>query len=312
MGSRLPFGSPRRDGPSAVVEAQGEAWRRGQDGGTDAAGVPARSLRDEPVDVRGFAASLLPTSRRCWLRASVSSPARVFRERLSRRNLSRRQHEPRQNCGWHRGAFVCRRSRPGAIWLRRFGSTRLISSRCWDRPMPSLAAAKVVWRAWRQRGTAWLLRDAASASWRAPGFSRRAVLASQSQDDDGGLGTAPRFPARRRRRRAVSLSRMHGQPDLWHGDRQGRRRHDHQGDDRRAEDQGRHSDPRRSRCADRRQFRRRATGVTLADGRRLEARRAVIANVHPKLVFGSLVARRSLARAHSNATCRRSGRVRGR
>lgn len=34
----------------------------------------------------------------------------------------------------------------------------------------------------------------------------------------------------------------------------------------------------------------RATGVTLADGRRLEARRAVIANVHPKLVFGSLVA----------------------
>ena len=32
----------------------------------------------------------------------------------------------------------------------------------------------------------------------------------------------------------------------------------------------------------------RASGVTLADGRHLEARRAVIANVHPKLVFGRL------------------------
>ena len=34
----------------------------------------------------------------------------------------------------------------------------------------------------------------------------------------------------------------------------------------------------------------RAGGVTLADGRHLEARRAVIANVHPKLVFGTLIA----------------------
>jgi phytoene dehydrogenase-like protein len=35
---------------------------------------------------------------------------------------------------------------------------------------------------------------------------------------------------------------------------------------------------------------RRASGVRLADGRRLEAKRAVIANVHPRLVFGTLVA----------------------
>ena len=34
----------------------------------------------------------------------------------------------------------------------------------------------------------------------------------------------------------------------------------------------------------------RATGVTLADGRKLEAGRAVIANAHPKLVFGKLLA----------------------
>jgi phytoene dehydrogenase-like protein len=33
-----------------------------------------------------------------------------------------------------------------------------------------------------------------------------------------------------------------------------------------------------------------ATGVVLTDGRRLEAKRAVIANVHPKLLFGGLVA----------------------
>ena len=82
---------------------------------------------------------------------------------------------------------------------------------------------------------------------------------------------------------------MHGQPVLWHGHRQRRRRHDREGDDRRAENPGRHADPRRSRCAIDVSSGR-ATGVTLADGRRLEARRAVIANVHPKLVFGSLVA----------------------
>jgi phytoene dehydrogenase-like protein len=34
----------------------------------------------------------------------------------------------------------------------------------------------------------------------------------------------------------------------------------------------------------------RATGVTLADGRKLDAARAVIANAHPKLVFGGLLA----------------------
>ena len=33
----------------------------------------------------------------------------------------------------------------------------------------------------------------------------------------------------------------------------------------------------------------RASGVVLADGRRIEARRAVIANVHPKIVFGGLL-----------------------
>lgn len=34
---------------------------------------------------------------------------------------------------------------------------------------------------------------------------------------------------------------------------------------------------------------RKASGVVLADGRRIEARRAVIANVHPRLLFGGLV-----------------------
>jgi phytoene dehydrogenase-like protein len=33
-----------------------------------------------------------------------------------------------------------------------------------------------------------------------------------------------------------------------------------------------------------------ATGVTLADGRKIEARRAVIANAHPRIVFGDLLA----------------------
>ena len=122
-------------------------------------------------------------------------------------------------------------------------------------PMPSFAAAKVVWNAWRQQGTAWLFETLRLFLASPRDFPRRAVHAPQSQDNDGRVGTAPRFPARRRRRRPVSLSRMHGQPVLWHGDRQRRRRYDRERDDRRAEKAERGADPRRSRYVDRRQFR---------------------------------------------------------
>ncbi|MDQ0393384.1 phytoene desaturase family protein [Labrys monachus] len=52
----------------------------------------------------------------------------------------------------------------------------------------------------------------------------------------------------------------------------------------------------------------RATGVVLADGRRLQAGRAVISNIHPKLLFGSLVGAARLPERFSRGLSRyRSG-----
>ena len=53
------------------------AGRRGQDPGADAAGLPPRPLRDEPVDVRRLAASSRPTRRRSCDRALPSRPRRI-------------------------------------------------------------------------------------------------------------------------------------------------------------------------------------------------------------------------------------------
>jgi hypothetical protein len=99
------------------------------------------------------------------------------------------------------------------------------------------------------------LRDAAAATGDAARFSRRAIFASQSQGDDGGLGITPRFRARRRWRRAVSLSRMHGEPEFWDGDRKRRRGYDHLGDGRDAEGEGRRGYPGRAGRAHRDGFR---------------------------------------------------------
>ena len=87
----------------------------------------------------------------------------------------------------------------------------------------------------------------------------------------GRLGHASRFRARCRRRRAVSLSRRHGEPELRHGAGQGRRRHDHRralvgGDQGARRDGGvqraRRAHPPRRTAA--------ATGVELADGRQID------------------------------------------
>ena len=58
-------------------------------------------------------------------------------------------------------------------------------------PMPSIAAAKVVWKAWRQRGTGWLFETLRLFLASPRDFPRRAVHAPQGQDNDGGVGTAP-------------------------------------------------------------------------------------------------------------------------
>ncbi len=88
-------------------------------------------------------------------------------------------------------------------------------------------------------------------------LSRCAIRASESQDDDGRLGPASRFPAGRRGGRALPLSRIHGQPEPRHGDRRGRRGHDRQGDGRGPEGEGRRAHSRRRRIKDRPRQRRR-------------------------------------------------------
>jgi phytoene dehydrogenase-like protein len=156
-------------------------------------------------------------------------------------------------------------------------------------PMPSITAAKAVWKAWRERGTGWLFetlrlflaspRDfldtrfshpkvkAMMAAWGlhldfAPDvaggalFSYLESMANQTFGmviGKGGADTIVNAMTRALKARGAVL--ILGAPvariDVSTG---------------------------------------RASGVTLADGRHLEARRAVIANVHPKIVFGRLVA----------------------
>lgn len=156
-------------------------------------------------------------------------------------------------------------------------------------PMPSLAAAKTVWKAWRERGSGWLFetlrlllatpRDfldarfshpkvkAMMAAWGlhldfAPDVAGGALfpylesMANQSFGmviGKGGADTIIKAMTGVLKARGGEL--ILGAPVTRIEVNSGR-----------------------------------ATAVTLADGRRLEARRAVIANAHPKLVFGQLVA----------------------
>jgi phytoene dehydrogenase-like protein len=156
-------------------------------------------------------------------------------------------------------------------------------------PMPSLAAAKVVWRAWRERGSGWMLetlrlllatpRDfldarishpkvkAMMAAWGlhldfAPDVAGGALfpylecMVNQNFGmviGKGGADTIVSAMAGMLKAKGGEL--ILGAPVARIETASGR-----------------------------------ATGVTLADGRKLDAARAVIANAHPKLVFGRLLA----------------------
>ena len=156
-------------------------------------------------------------------------------------------------------------------------------------PMPSIAAAKVVWNAWRQRGTGWLFetlrlflaspRDFLDARFTHPKVKTMMAAWGLHLDFPPDVAGGALFPylecmvnqtfgmvigkggadtivnamtgALKTRGAALVLGAPVARINVSSG---------------------------------------RASGVTLVDGRRLEARRAVIANVHPKLVFGTLVA----------------------
>ena len=156
-------------------------------------------------------------------------------------------------------------------------------------PMPSIAAAKVVWNAWRQQGTAWLFetlrlflaspRDFLDARFTHPKVKTMMAAWGMHLDFPPDVAGGALFPylecmvnqtfgmvigkggadtivnamtgaLKKRARRWSSALPLRGSTSVPDA----------------------------------------PAGVTLADGRHLEARRAVIANVHPKLVFGTLVA----------------------
>ena len=87
---------------------------------------------------------------------------------------------------------------------------------------------------------------------------------------------------------------------LRHGDRPGRRRHDRQGDGRRARRRRAASYARRRGRQGSTSSNGAASGVTLQSGRKLEAG-TVIANVHPKIVFGRAGAARCGADRYPSA-----------
>ena len=138
------------------------------------------------------------------------------------------------------------------------------------------------------RGTAWVADTSVSSSPRRANGSTR-ISKRQAQDNDGGLGHASRLLARYRRRRAVSLSGSDGGPSLRHGARPRRRRRRSYGAYRAIAAAGGdvllgarcEVSPSRHGGAARRRARERRTRST--------QRRAVIANLHPRELFGKLV-----------------------
>ena len=153
---------------------QGGARRRGEDARADAARLPARSLRDEPFDVRGLAVLRRPTRRRCSRTASPSRRRGLLRQRVSRRHLSRRQPGARKDGRAASPRFRPPTPRPGRRCSRASAATRRIFSPCSARRCLRSRRRKVVWKAWRERGHGLALRDAEAAARDAARFSRRA------------------------------------------------------------------------------------------------------------------------------------------
>ncbi len=156
-------------------------------------------------------------------------------------------------------------------------------------PMPSAAAAKVVWKAWRARGTAWLYdtlrlllaspRDFLDARFEDPAVKTMMAAWGLHLDFSPDVAGGALFPyLESMANQAFGMVIGQGGADTIVKAMVGALKAN--GGEvllgtpvERIETAGG-----------------RATGVRLADGRVLVASRAVIANAHPKIVFGSLVA----------------------
>ena len=155
-------------------------------------------------------------------------------------------------------------------------------------PMPSLASLRARMVRLANEGLRLPGRSRPAPALDPARFPRRPFRRAQGEGDDGRVGHASRFPARRRGRRAFPLPRVDGEPGLRHGHRRG-------GADvivkamtgliKAKGGEIRLNSP----VAKIEAAASGAPGVRLADGTRIAAKKAVVANLHPQIVFGRLM-----------------------
>ena len=219
-------------------------------------GLPARSLRHEFEPVRRLAVLRRPQGR--LVRPDLNSSAP---------NAASRPHFPTApgagssaNLDATAGRIAALDAGDAQRWrdmVAAFGREAPHIFALLGSPMPSLAAARALFNAWRAGGTEFVARHGAARRRLAAQLARREFCEREAQGDDVDLGHAPRLFARRRRRRAVSLSGIDGEPEFRHGARQERRRRHHHRHGARARSFGRRSAARRAGDPHRHQRRRR-------------------------------------------------------
>ena len=154
----------------------------------------------------------LPRCSRTGAWFGVSKDAETTLARLNAIN-------PRDAEAWRRDAAALRRR------------MRRISSACSAMKCRPGRRRRVIWKAWRQNGTAWTLdmlrfltmptRTWADAHFADPRVKATLAAWGMHLDFPPDVAGGALFP----------YLEVHDQPGLRHGDRQGRRRHDDQGDD---------------------------------------------------------------------------------
>ena len=157
-------------------------------------------------------------------------------------------------------------------------------------PMPSWASAKVVWKAWRQKGTGWLYdtarllfaspRDFLDARFESPKLKAMMAAWGMHLDFPPDIAGGALFPyLESMANQAFGMVIGQGGADAIIKGMTGMLK-------------ARGGELLLGTAVDKVEMQNgAASGVRLADGRVLKASRAVISNAHPKLVFGKLVAR---------------------
>ena len=271
-------------------------------------GLSPRPLRDEFGPVRGLAVFRRAQRSAVRARAGFRDGGALFRERVSRRQLARRRKRSRGECAADRGADSADAERWRAM-AAAFAQDAPHIFALLGAPMPSLAGrAHDLCNAWRARGTGVGRRHRAPARClrRANGSTRISRTTSSRPCWRSGACTsisrrtspaARCFPIWKRwPSRVFGMALGQGGADDHH------HRHDRARSKRLA---ARCSSMRR--CKASRSRAARPKPCVLASGERIEATRAVIANLHPRVLFDQLVRDRAAGGAAAREAAARAG-----